>query len=214
MKSFAHWTPKYLFSRFTDVLYRKTHPDDPWLTPKAIKYLDAWIKSDHIAAEFGSGSSTIWLAKRVAVLTSVEHDQNWYMKVSQMLNDCGLENVNYILASEISSDYENVDESDYLKKAIDLPENKLDLALVDGKHRSQCSNILINKLRPGGLLIIDNANLYLPCESNSPNSRSIIEGPASTEWKFFWNSVQDWEKVWTSNGVFDTALFFKPDPMN
>lgn len=214
MRSYSHWTPKYILSRLMDYLYRKIHPHNPWLTPKAIKYLDFWIKSDHIAVEFGSGRSTLWFAQRVGHLTSIEHDQEWYSKVRKMIDDQGLENVNLILASEISPTSENIYESDYLKTAVDLPENQFDLALVDGKHRSQCSNILINKLRSGGLLVIDNANLYLPCESNSPNSRSINDGPASREWEIFWNSIKDWERVWTSNGVSDTALFFKPNSRN
>lgn len=209
-RRFNHWSPRYLTARIQNFLFLKRYPDKPWLTPDAIEFLDQWLrKADH-GAEFGSGRSTIWFAKRVSTLLSVENNPDWYNKVKQWLQDENCDHVDYLLAGENENESDLIRASKYVNPAIELPEESLDIAVVDGRWRSQCANALICKLKPGGLLIIDNANLYLPSNSHSPNSQSIDQGPATETWRIFWESTTKWRRFWTSNGVFDTALFFKP----
>jgi len=104
----------------------------------------------------------------------------------------------------------NTKESRYIQAVHDIKNNSLDFALVDGIWRSACANASIGKLRPGGLLIIDNANWFLPCKSYSPDSRTFAQGPASEEWTKFYNVVKKWRSIWTSSGVTDTAFYVKP----
>ncbi len=210
MKSFQHWSPRYISARLRDKLYRKLNPHNPWLTPIAIDLIDQWLQSEDVGVEFGSGRSTIWFAKRVAFLTSVENNPDWYQRIQQWLDEANLENVEYFLRGEDDTMTDHKRASNYLSPVIDIVSEHLDFALVDGRWRSQCANALIPKLRPGGLMIIDNINLYLPSPSRAPNSRTLEEGPLTDDWRRFWEDTKTWRRIWTSNGVFDTALFFKP----
>jgi len=210
MKRFQHWSPRYILARLKDIQYRRRFPNKPWLTPIAIDIIDQWLQPDDIGVEFGSGRSTIWFAKRVNFMTSVENNAEWYHRIRKSLDKKGLVNIDYFLRGEKDTETDQEKASNYLSPLRDTPPERLDFALVDGRWRSQCTNALIPKLRPGGLMIIDNVNLYLPSSSKAPNSRTLEEGPLNDDWERFWNATKTWRRIWTTNGVFDTALFFKP----
>jgi hypothetical protein len=80
--------------------------------------------------------------------------------------------------------------------------------LVDGSHREFCALGVLKKIRPSGLLVIDNVNWFL-C-SGSPDSRSFADGPNGSIWKEVEKRLFNWRKIWTTLGVSDTALFIKP----
>jgi hypothetical protein len=61
-------------------------------------------------------------------------------------------------------------------------------------------------LKVGGLLIVDNAERYLPHSRRTPES---LKGPVRPEWREFLARVADWRPVWTTNGVTCTALWIK-----
>ena len=61
------------------------------------------------------------------------------------------------------------------------------------------------------MLIIDNVNWYLPCRSKAPNSRTAELGPATDVWAAVWRQLAGWRTIWTSSGVWDTAIFIKRD---
>ncbi len=210
MRRFKHWSIPYITARLKDIIYRRRHPNQPWLTPQAIDYIDQWLKPEDKGLEFGSGKGTIWLAQRVSYLTSVENILEWFHRVRQWLIETDLKNVNYVLAGEKDEDDDKAKAAKYLQPALDIPDESLDFVIVDGRWRDQCAAVSIPKLRSGGLLVIDNVNLYLPCDSPAPNSRTIEKGPASAEWQKVWERIKNWRTIWTTNGVFDTALFIKP----
>jgi len=208
--TYRHWTPRYVWDRIKEKLYRRTHPGLPWLTPEANVILAAWLKPEYVGAEFGSGGSTLWLARRLAHLTSVEHNPAWHQKVSGILKEASLTNVDYYLKEKQPGDDAEGFNSSYVAVIANFKEASLDFVLVDGIYRSACVLALVDKIKPGGLLIIDNANLHLPCSSYSPNSRTSEMGPATPAWAEFLQKVEPWKIHWTSNGVSDTAFFYKP----
>ena len=209
MRTFRHWTPRYLISRIVEKQYRLTHPSLPWLTQTANRMLDTLILPRDQGLEFGSGRSTLWFADRVRHLTSVEHNPEWYARVNAWLMDKSYQNVDYRLCPGKDHAMNMDDLPEYVQVVKDLPGNSLELVLIDGIFRDACALLALEKLKPGGFLIIDNANLYLPCRSYSPNSRTEQNGPASRLWEQFILQTKDWRKIWTSNGVSDTAFFFK-----
>jgi len=205
----SHRTPRYVFHRTRQLFYERAHPDDPWLTPAAIRLLAGLLSPADRGAEFGSGRSTLWFAARVAALTSVEHDERWHETVTAKLKDRGLGNVEYILAPE-DQPMERGGDSTYARTAHGFPEAALDFALVDGHYRDYSAKFVMPKIRPGGMLIIDNVNWYLPSRSKAPNSRTAALGPASPVWAAVWRELSEWRTIWTSSGVWDTAIFIKP----
>jgi len=168
------------------------------------------LQSDDVGAEFGSGRSTSWFALRIGHLTSVEHNSEWHGIVTDSIGRQGYSSkVNYHLASIESPDGNSAD-SEYVKIIDTFDDEALDFALVDGVLRDHCALRIIHKIRPGGMLIIDNANLSLPCVSYSPGSRTESLGPDGPIWSDVWSTLKGWRQMWTTNGVFDTAIFFKP----
>jgi predicted O-methyltransferase YrrM len=210
MRNFGHWSPRYLWNRLNEKAYRRSHPDQPWLTPTADLMLATYLLKTDVGLEFGSGRSTLWLAKHVVYLTSVEHNPAWFERISQKIKEEGLANVSYCLKPRQPDDGQEGLTSAYVKVTDDFENGSLDFALVDGICRSACVMRVLPKLRPGGMLVIDNANLYLPCKSHSPNSRTVQKGASSELWKEFLEVVSGWRTIWTSNGIADTAFYYKP----
>lgn len=204
-----HWTPRYLTDRLAEFRYQKRNPDLPWLTKDANSILETYLHSDDVGVEFGSGRSTIWLATHVKHLTSIEHDHQWHSLVRTNLALHCIENVTYHHEASNTSPF-TADRSGYVRILDKFDEESLDFALVDGVYRDHCCNEVIDKLRPGGCLILDNANRYIPHETRSPHSQPIHLGPSGPVWREVSNRLSTWRFIWTSSGVTDTAFFFKP----
>ena len=210
MRSIGHWTPRYILSRFIEIIYQRMHPDYPWLTKSANSFLTSWLRENYEGLEFGSGRSTIWFAERINHLTSVEHNREWYQWVNQQIEDRQISNVNYFLIEEQDSqDREYIETSKYVAVARQFENDSLDFALVDGILRGPCALMVTKKIKPGGILVVDNANWFLPCVSHSPGSRINGMGPADSYWNDFLMCVKEWHCWWTSSGVTDTAIYYR-----
>lgn len=185
------------------ILDQRKHPQNPWITANAAHLLQGLLKTTDIGVEFGSGRSTAWFASRLQHLTSVENNPEWYAIVKSQLADAGLKaKVDYRLCT---------DESDYAQQALDFADTSVDFCLVDGAARDRCALNIVPKIKAGGLIMVDNVNLYLPNDStHSPNSLRTQDGAASEVWATFEKNVSSWRKIWTTNGVFDTAIWIKP----
>ncbi len=202
-RSFSHITPRYVFDRLGVILHEKIYPANPWLTAKSVELLTQLLKPSDVGVEFGSGRSTVWFAKHLRHLTSVEDNQIWYGKVKSLLRSNDLaDKVDYRLLE---------DEAAYAQQAESFSNESIDFCLVDGIARDKCALGMLPKLKPGAILVIDNVNLYLPNDnSKSPNTRRKNEGGANDLWNTFLVNTQGWRQIWTSNGVTDTCIFFKP----
>ncbi len=209
MRSFSHITPRYIVDRLGVIFYEKTHPDHPWLTRTANTVLNSWLKKTDVGLEFGSGRSTVWFAKRVGKLTSVEHHDQWTVKVREMLVTNKLTNVDHQL-HVMDRPEDNAADASYVKAIDQFADNSLDFCLDDGVYRNYCALHVLDKLRPGGLLVVDNVNWYLPSNTRSPASRSLKDGPVDGVWKEVEQKIANWRRIWTSSGQTDTAIFIKP----
>jgi len=215
MRSFSHWTPAYIFSRLADYYFRFQNPKAPWLTPRAIAYLEQALQPDFIGLEYGSGRSTAWFARHVKKLTSIEHNNAWYTRVREELESNGLQNVNYhfYMKPEHTLSLEQKLITDYVHADDNLRSGTLNFVLIDGIERPACAIRAIPLLKNGGLLIIDDANHYIPCNSWAPNSRAISDGPIDDEWAKVLEEIKEWDAVWFGNGIKETAVFRKPDEL-
>jgi predicted O-methyltransferase YrrM len=142
-------------------------------------------------------------------LTSVEHDRKWFERTQDQLRLNNLLNVDHVLI-RLPANGEEAERSEYVRFIDRFPDKSLDFILVDAEYRDLCANVSLSKIRPGGILIIDNINWYIPCGSKAPSSRSETVGFVSNEWESFFRRVESWRRIWTSNGVWDTAIWFKP----
>lgn len=204
-----NYTPLYILNRTKLFFYEINYPGHPWLTRQANAFLSTLLKPTDCGLEWGSGRSTIWFAKRIKYLTSVEHNEDWYKRVMEQIKSNNILNVKYFHC-KIEQDMKNPNESSYCQVVNNFGKASLDFVLLDGIYRDLCANMVLEKIRPGGIIVLDNANWYLPCDSISPNSRPKNSTPASEEWVHFLNRVRGWRLIWTTDGVTDTAIWFKP----
>src|SRR5579875_661346 len=203
----AHWTPRYVFDRMAVMLHQRMHPDAPWITAAAFTVLANLLCRTDRGLEYGSGRSTVWLAAHSANLLSVEHDPLWQRRVAQQLEARVLTNVSCRLVRATPERWWGAEHDAYVEADPALRPESLDYALVDGLFRDECALHAASLLAPGGVLIVDNANWYLPHATRAPSSTSA---PATRRWAEFAALTRDWPQVWTSNGVWDTAVWFKP----
>jgi len=209
MKSFRHWTPRYVVNRLAEMRYRSKNPGLPWLTEQANSILDTYLKPSDRGLEFGSGRSTAWLAERVEHVTSVEHNEQWFAIVEKMFAERKIENVDYQFCPKVEST-EDPGGSKYVTILDKFEVASLDFVLVDGIYRDHCASLALDKIRPGGMLIVDNAERYFPRASYSPDSMLRRGQPIGPLWKKVQIQLEGWRLIWTNSGVTDTAFYFKP----
>ena len=205
--------PNYFFKRLGQLRFEKTHPDAPWLAESAILLLDSFLRPDDVGLEWGSGRSTMWLARRVAHLHSIEDDRRWYETVTNNLSNARLTaRVTYRFIPCECSELDEPFDHPYAGAASALPERSLDFALIDGNIRASCMRLIPDKLKPGGLLILDNANRFIPnryLDRHSTVHEPRCE-PRSEAWKQTMQNLKHWRWINTTNGIWDTRFWIKP----
>lgn len=199
LKKFRHWTVRYIYHRALLVWREWSHPNDPWFPKAAVTIIGKLLRPSDVGLEFGSGRSTLWLAEKMSKLISVESDEGWFRKISEVMNKRGVKNVEYHLESEATY-------TDILTKIGDY---SLDFVLVDGAARDMCAKRSIPKLKAGGILVIDNINWFVPSDSHSPASKRNGEFGSEIWRSIFESDIKDWRKIFVSNGVTDTVICIK-----
>ena len=199
---------------------KKRNPEMPWLTKNMNQILDSWLLPNDNGIEWGSGRSTTWFANRVSHMISIEHDPAWAAKVAVMLENNGLVSKVDFYDSPIVIKGEYIDATtsygeladDYVNIVKSCSDESLDFALVDGVERDRCALSCVDKIKSGGIIIVDNVQWYLPNKINSTalNCRTVEDGFATEAWEKFWEKVKSWRYVWTTDGVSDTAFWIKP----
>lgn len=181
-KSFcACWLPytrKYPFPKRISILFKlpiTTLSGDtikavqPLLPIDAVEWLDRFLTKDMKVFEWGSGGSTIFFAKRVDTIISIEYDPVWYNKVSQFLKKNGLLNCHCFLKEpkafgspnyiSTSKNYGGLNFENYCKVIEEYPDDYFDLILIDGAIRPACVSHAMKKVRPGGFIFYDDSDL-------------------------------------------------------
>lgn len=135
----------------------------PWLSISAIRFLDSLDLSAARMLEFGSGASTMWFAKRVDQLVSVEHDPRWAARVTRRANT-------ELLVREAPDDPYYFDSSEpYLRDAVAL--GPYDIVLIDGVGRVTCAQHVQEVAADGALVILDDTQ----AEATKPATDHLSE---------------------------------------
>jgi hypothetical protein len=149
----------------------------PWLTVGAIIALEQYILQPDIlrketpemrdarypkrVLELGSGGSTIFWARNVPHVTSVETDPAWAPATLKALQDYGLSEKVELIATP---------HADALQRVAAMPDASFDLLLVDhadptlrrGRivNRLELAKVAVPKLGPNGWLCVDNRGMH------------------------------------------------------
>ncbi|WP_017260158.1 hypothetical protein [Pedobacter arcticus] len=117
----------------------------PWVTYSFLDFIKGRLKKEQSVFEFGSGNSTWFYAQHVGLVTSVEHDQDWYNKIvaSKPANS----NMIFCALKE---------GGEYCKKPVSLGQ-KFDIIIVDGRDRVNCCKEAVNALTNTGVIVLDDS---------------------------------------------------------
>ena len=115
----------------------------PWLTYPFIDFITPRLSNQLTIFEFGAGNSTLFFAKKVREIFSVEHNKDWYDRISELAKG----NVNLI--------YKEVD--DEYPKAIRGLNKKFDIIIVDAEERVNCVKNSLTALTESGVIVLDDS---------------------------------------------------------
>lgn len=117
----------------------------PWFTYPAIDFITTRLKKEMLIFEYGSGNSTLFFAKNVKHVFSVEHEQKWFNLMKTKLP----ENVTYYFHNLINK-------NNYVDSICDS-QKKFDIVVIDGRKRVECAEKAVKKLKSDGIIIWDNS---------------------------------------------------------
>jgi len=197
--------PRYVVDRAVATTARRRNLDEPWITRDAIRLLDSLLRADDVGLEYGSGGSTVWLAQRTRSVTAVEAYAYWGSYTQARLDAAGITNAELLLIEGERGSAEH--RAAYVGAKPELEPRSLDYVFVDGDYRGPAMLRGIDLLKPGGLLILDNSNHYLPYPTRT---LLRVTRPQSDDWQAVSRLVESWRVVWTTNGVWDTTVWIKP----
>ncbi|MBY0113448.1 MAG: class I SAM-dependent methyltransferase [Phycisphaerales bacterium] len=133
----------------------------PWITYPAFHYLDQLDLSSFRVLETGAGNSTLYWGSRCREVVTIEHDAKWQRFVSSSLPT----NCRVIVTEEsrYAEAFASATSADGL----------FDLLVIDGRERFACTRAAASKLRPGGFVLLDNAEWYPNCAALLRNAGLI-----------------------------------------
>ena len=166
-----HWASSLLSIHDIDGLIAL---DVPWWTYDAIEEVESFLSSHRASVfEYGSGASTVWLAKRAAKVISVEHDADWYALVSERvapqdaLCPVDLRLVRATMAAEDQASEQIYTSQkpqarglafEAYAKEIERADGPFDLIVIDGRARGACLRHALPHLAEDGLIVFDNSH--------------------------------------------------------
>lgn len=137
-------------------------PKDPLpdMCPPAITFFEGLLSPTLEVFEFGSGRSTLWLAKRVEHLISLEHNPSWYGEVKRALERDKVTNVDarYQLLIYAKENYQN--SIDWAATICEYPDESFDIVSVDGYDDTRIPAIEFSmpKVKAGGWMVVDDSH--------------------------------------------------------
>lgn len=145
----SFWKTAGLYRRWKSSFYGTPLGEGlPWLTFAAIAYLEDHLCPEHSIFEWGGGGSTVFFTGRCARVVTVDDNPYWFGQFPRVDNWTGL----------LRRANTSVGWADYVLAIADFPEG-FDVVLVDGLARPDCIAIAHKYLKPGGLLVVDDAQV-------------------------------------------------------
>ncbi len=163
----------------------------PWIAFDAIDYLASAVRPGSRVFEYGSGGSTLYWLSLGAECVSIEHDPEWYALMLPRLESLSGIDYRLVVSAPANSDdcrdiadptcYRSASSGNlyknYTAQINSFADQFFDLVVVDGRARPSCIMHGARKVKPGGLLVLDNADraYYLA------QTRQFLDGFACLE---------------------------------
>ena len=165
--------------------------DLPWWTYQAIDHVSGFLAGRGYAArvfEYGSGASTLWLARRCSSLDAVEHDAAWAGRVRELVAGAdGLRCTPTVHVPEVPTvpaggsarvpsgapSGRGLDFAGYVDVVHEVG-GPFDLVAVDGRAREASVLASLEHVAPDGLVLLDDAQ--------RPRYRDVVRQAEARGW--------------------------------
>lgn len=134
--------------------------EQPWWPYSAQRFVAQHLAPGARVFEFGGGGSTLWLGPRTSEVVCVEHNPDWFDALQTVVAP----HVRLIMAPPMkdglipSEAEEGVYFDDYVKTICAENDQSFDLVIVDGRARLACLTASLDKVRRGGMLLLDDSD--------------------------------------------------------
>jgi predicted O-methyltransferase YrrM len=117
----------------------------PWMPFRVVDLLAEYLDPGARVFEYGGGGSTAWFNDQGCEVTTVENHPFWAEELGRVLNSTVI--------------YEPLEGSPegYVGAIDRFEDESLDVVLVDGHERVSCCRRAMSKVKPGGLLLLDDS---------------------------------------------------------
>jgi hypothetical protein len=145
----------------------------PWFSYAAIDFLRTFLQPRMTVCEYGSGGSTVFFARRVQSVFSIEDNAKWHELVAARLRRLDLHNATLKLCPFDFKNPVGFEQSDYLHA---IPPRKFDVLVVDGSEewtqvRPVCFRKAEEHVAEGGVIIVDDSWRYPGLRENNKAKR-------------------------------------------
>lgn len=129
----------------------------PWIAFPCVDFLTGYLEPTHNVFEWGGGGSTIFFLKKGCRVTTVESSAEWVQQLEAQVGELGGDaRSRWDLRYVPLSDNSDPAVADYVQQV--TVGGAWDLILVDGWRRLKCLHEGLHHVKPGGALVLDNAN--------------------------------------------------------
>lgn len=161
--------------------------DLPWWTFSSIDFVDHILSERPGTArvlEYGSGASTVWLAKRSKSVISIEHDAAFAEQMLGTFREYDAIQLNIVPARHADATTKSRSKRkghthlsfDLYVNSVEKSHDDFDLIVIDGRARVSCLEKAIPRLASNGAILFDN--------SDRQEYRQAIENCGLIERKF------------------------------
>jgi hypothetical protein len=152
-RSLGH-VPRWVRDRHVSPLERRA----PWWPYGAVSEVRGRLRPGDSVFEYGSGGSTLWFEDLGASVVSVEHEREWADVLRPRLRGPGqLRLIPPSKTGTVTTSVEPGFFDEYIAAVDDVPDESLDMVVVDGRCRVRCLERAAPKVRHGGTLLLDDA---------------------------------------------------------
>lgn len=136
---------------------------EPWWPIPAIRHLGRRLPERARVFEWGSGGSTVWLSRRGARVVAIESESEWQRRVAERAPEADVRFVPGATTGTLRSEPDLRDRGthffdDYVAAIDEFPDDSFDLVVIDGIARCECAKRARTKVKPGGLVVLDDSN--------------------------------------------------------
>ena len=152
----------------------------PWWSLSAIREMEKHLNHSHRVFEWGSGGSSVFLAKRCKELTTIEHGPDWFEQVGAIINEQEIGN-SQLLQRETNLENEKSFLASPYATAL---QSTHDVIVIDGEDhfgpesrwsaRESCFYLAEKWVsKDGGLIVVDDSWRY-PALRQKTNAQKMV----------------------------------------